>query len=456
LKVLRFNTETEDILQLGKKLSTEIHTFFTKEQIQKIARESEFVKRDSKLKAWMYLETLVFSKFNQKKLSLNEISNDFYSNYSLEITKQGVDERFNEKSVTFLKNCVSELLKNHFTNNTSILGFAQFSRVRIKDSTKFQLPENMKHTHPGTGGSASDAAARIQYEFDLKNGDVIDFDITAGNINDFTDAKLKEDDIRKGDLLLRDLGYISVDSIKNCNDKEAFHISRLKAQTGIYILGPEKKQGISLKEIQSKLLESKEQFIEMTVCIGDRKYIPVRLVAAMLPEEKIKERIIKMRRKQVTAGRKFKEEFCQTAGLNVFITNIPKEIMSAPDIYNTYKLRWQIELVFKIWKSIGEIHLIKDVKPERLLTLLYAKLLWLLVNWGIINEISNQLFNSTRERLSPYKSTITLMNCMDKIRSCLRNVNDMISILKKIISTMIKHNKSEKRKNHISSLELLV
>jgi len=404
----------------------------------------------------MYLETLVFSKFNQKKLSLNEICNDLYSNYSLEITKQGLDERFNEKSVDFLKSCVSQLLRNHFTQNTTISGFTQFSRVRIKDSTKFQLPENMKQTYPGTGGSASDAAAKIQYEFDLKNGDIIDFEITAGNINDFADANQKEDDIIKGDLLLRDLGYISVDSVKHCNDKEAFHISRLKAQTGIYTLGKEKKQGISLKEIQSKLMESKEQFLDIEVCIGDRKYIPVRLVAAMLPAEKIKERIIKMRRKQVTAGRKFKEEFCQTAGLNVFITNIPKEIMSAPEVYNTYKLRWQIELVFKIWKSIGEIHLIKDVKPERLLSLLYAKLLWLLFNWGIISEISNQLFNTTKERLSPYKSTITIVNCMDKIRGSLRNLNGLYLIFQRLIRTMIKHNKCEKRKNHISSIELLV
>jgi hypothetical protein len=130
--------------------------------------------------------------------------------------------------------------------------------------------------------------------------------------------------------------------------------------------------------------------------------------------------------------------------------------MSASEVYKTYKLRWQIELVFKIWKSIGEIHLIKDVKPERLLSLLYAKLLWLLFNWGIISEISNQLFNSTKERLSPYKSTITLVNCMDKIRGCLRNLKGLFLIILKLISTMIKHNKCEKRKNHTSSLELLI
>lgn len=404
----------------------------------------------------MFLEAIIFSKFNQKKLALNEIANNLQCNYGLEISKQGVDERFNLQSVKFLKSCTSALLKNNFQQSASIPIFDNFKRIRIKDSTCFQLPENMKAQYPGTGGSASEAGAKIQYEFDLKNGNILDFELTAANANDFTDASKKEGSIEKGDLLLRDLGYISVDSIDHCSKSEAYHISRLKAQTGIYYSKKQNRKNITLLDIQKQLQSSGDDFIEMDVYVGNRRRVPVRLIACMLPKEKIKERIKKMRRKQITAGRKFKEEFCQTAGLNVFVTNIPKETMSAVDVYNTYKLRWQIELIFKIWKSIGEIHLVKDVKQDRLLTLLYAKLIWLLLNWHIIIEISNQLFQFSKERLSGFKSSITLLNCMDMIRNALRNKSKLILLLQRIISTLISNNKCEKRINRIGILELLI
>jgi len=34
------------------------------------------------------------------------------------------------------------------------------------------------------------------------------------------------------------------------------------------------------------------------------------------------------------------------------MTNIPKEILSKEQIYETYSMRWQIEIMFKIWKSL--------------------------------------------------------------------------------------------------------
>jgi len=38
--------------------------------------------------------------------------------------------------------------------------------------------------------------------------------------------------------------------------------------------------------------------------------------------------------------------------LNVFITNVPVKEITAREAYDLYKIRWQIELMFKIWKSI--------------------------------------------------------------------------------------------------------
>ena len=58
-------------------------------------------------------------------------------------------------------------------------------------------------------------------------------------------------------------------------------------------------------------------------------------------------------------------------------------ILPITTIRKTYYLRWQIELIFKTWKSFFEINKVKQVKKERMECQLLAKLLWILVNWRL-------------------------------------------------------------------------
>jgi hypothetical protein len=56
----------------------------------------------------------------------------------------------------------------------------------------------------------------------------------------------------------------------------------------------------------------------------------------------------------------------------------------APEIIGTvYRIRWQIELIFKCWKSRLEIHYLKGTNYHRILCLIYAKLILIL----LVNQI---------------------------------------------------------------------
>jgi len=49
------------------------------------------------------------------------------------------------------------------------------------------------------------------------------------------------------------------------------------------------------------------------------------------------------------------------------------------------RLRWQIELLFKLWKSHGQLDLWRTEKPERILCEVYAKLIGLILqHWMLI------------------------------------------------------------------------
>ncbi len=78
--------------------------------------------------------------------------------------------------------------------------------------------------------------------------------------------------------------------------------------------------------------------------------------------------------------------------MNLFITNVSADILSPDQVYNLYRVRWQIELVFKTWKGVLKIDKVRKMKANRFKCYLYGKLLWIVLNWG-------NLFNSQRSHL---------------------------------------------------------
>lgn len=124
----------------------------------------------------------------------------------------------------------------------------------------------------------------------------------------------------------------------------------------------------------------------MVYIVASEKY-KVRLVIEEMPEDKINERIRKVKKEAKKKKRIARKETLARAALNLFITNVQAEILPTSKVRSLYRLRWQIELMFKVWKSIGCISKIKKMKVERFETYLYAKLLWLMINWSILWQI---------------------------------------------------------------------
>ena len=66
-------------------------------------------------------------------------------------------------------------------------------------------------------------------------------------------------------------------------------------------------------------------------------------------------------------------------GFTLFITNVPCSVLSSEKVQQYYSLRWQIELLFKIWKSILEIDKIGQLSLFRFEVYLYSRLILLLL-----------------------------------------------------------------------------
>lgn len=426
-----------------KQLSNKITEILNEEFINKIAKDSGFIIREGKIDGFKFLDMLLFTHFNHKELSLNDLAAQLEQRYKISITKQGLDERFTEAAVKFLKIVLEEVITISIHKNVR-LDFTQYNKVRIKDSTSFQLPEFMQDKYPGSGGSGSKASIRIQFEYDLKTGKILDLSLHAFNDQDSSNAKMTVHEIEHNDLVIRDLGYVVLENLGEIDKKEAYYLNRFNTSMKAYELKNNNEyKEIDFFKLQKSMRKNNIHIIEKEVYIGKEK-LKTRMIIELLPNKQYAERMRKANKTAAKKGKKVGENFKARAGLNIFITNTEIE---AKQVRLLYSIRWQIELMFKIWKSIGEIDKIKKMKIERFESFLIAKLIWIAINWKIMWNILLYYYNVENIEISPYKLFKTLKIRLIDFRTALNTSEEqVIDFINNIARISPKYHRSEKKK----------
>ncbi len=350
--------------------------------------------------------------------SLRKISAEAKSEHSLTISKQGLDSRFSKESVAFSKCILEEALKEQVTGYVDLSSNQLFKRVLIKDSTRFDIHESLKEQFPGFGGDSSKAGVSLQFEYDLKNGKVSDLDLQSELDRDCKDARLKKASISAGDLIIRDLGYYSIDVIKTISQNGGYFISRLYQSAKVY-LSPETKEEIYFDKIYNQMKSQHILSQELNVYTGKERF-PMRLVISLLPDDVYQKRVRKRKRLNKQQGFSTSQSYKARAHFNLFVCNISANDLSMDDICNLYKTRWQIELVFKTWKSLLNIHKTRKMKYERFVTTIYMNLVWIIIHWKILIPLRNYLYFNKTRLVSLFKCIDTLAGLSRKIRQLLR------------------------------------
>lgn len=330
---------------------------------------------------------IMFSNQPLGQVSLEDLANDFCEQNGITISKQAIQERFNDYAVIFMQALLKEQLSRQLPIVENNGAYKLFNRIRIKDSTRYVLPKKYASTYKGHGGISGPAQISIQYEYDILNNETMSLELTSACINDQQDSKDTLHTIKKGDLLIRDLGYSTQGYIKHITKAEAFYINRLNSLWKIY---DTKGNPIDFVKISRKIKRYSLPFIDMDILIRiGKELLPSRLLISSVDEKTYRQRIKKAKRKGQDSGYRITNQYKVSASMNLFITNIPKARLSAEDIKILYRLRWQVELIFKVWKSQANINKIKSVKIQRFQCELIARLLWLLLHWQALRVIQH-------------------------------------------------------------------
>jgi hypothetical protein len=108
---------------------------------------------------------------------------------------------------------------------------------------------------------------------------------------------------------------------------------------------------------------------------GHVRSIHGRLCMVRLPEHEAEKARKRLRRRHQKQGIQLNAETLEAAGYVVLFTTASKERLSAAQCIELYRLRWQVELQIKRWKSICGFDRMPNFRADTIVSWLYAKML---------------------------------------------------------------------------------
>jgi hypothetical protein len=431
------------------KLITLIGNYFDEKYIEKVARLTGFVKRKSKLQGSIFFYLCVFSAKRESIVSVEDLSS-VLALENIPIKKQSLQDRFNSSASDFMKQLVSEALSKKLLFKKEALS-CRFSRIIISDSTSFQLPEIYEASYKGYGGGASKAGIKNQYSYNLLSGELIEIAVRSGTVNDFS-YPLK--DLRSNDLRIEDLGYFKIDRFKDIDASGAYFLSRLKFHNNLYQLHKGAYQRIDLlKTIRAmRVAEIKS----MQIYLGEKERLPVRLILERVAEKLANEKRRKLLSDKVNKRKVVSKERLMFCNANAFITNCTEIQLPNDLIRQCYSLRWQIEIIFKAWKSYFNIDKVRQMKVERFECFHYGCLMLILISTHLLRYFKEQYLIEHGREISELKFFKLISSLKKEIKEVIKKgktaLNKFIDQLKIIIEVTCY---KEQRINRLKPLTIL-
>ncbi|WP_235726387.1 IS4 family transposase [Methylotuvimicrobium buryatense] len=273
---------------------------------------------------------------------------------------------------------------------------APFPRVLLQDSSQIEVNEALTEAFQGSGGNASTASVKIDFSYDVKNERAEHIAIRQGTDSDqgfATDVLAR---VRKGDLIIRDLGYFSLAAFAQIMLIGAYFLSRLSYTVNLYKSADEAASPINLIQYINRF-GGGQQTMEFSLFAGEKHRLPIRLVVYRLPQEVYRKRQKAAIKTAKRKGRRARLSYLKFLKYSFFMTNVPADVWPKEALGTLYRLRWQVELTFKHWKSLFCIDLLKGTRPERIRCLLYGRLIVILTVQRLLALAARQAENEGRE-----------------------------------------------------------
>lgn len=325
------------------------------------------------------VQTLVCGWLAKPQASLHELT-QVAAARGVTVSPQALQQRFTARLAATLRQVLDATLERAITSDpVAVPLFERFSGIYIQDGTTISLPAELAEVWRGCGGRPGQgtAALKLQVAFEARGGGLSGPILQAGRAQDRT-SPLRSMPLPPNSLRLHDTGYVVLDDLRTYAEAEVWTLCRLPATITLALGdGPRLRQG-------DLLLPRSETALDLDVHLGAAQPVPARLLAVRVPVQVAQQRRRRLRRQARKQGQAVSHARLALADWTLLLTTAPRALLSLEEGLLLARIRWQIELLFKLWKQDGLLDEWRSAHPWRILCEVYAKLIGLVLQHWIM------------------------------------------------------------------------
>lgn len=348
--------------RLGKLLQGAISA----KRVWSMAREVGFVKRRGKVNPNTLLWTLVLGFGAGRARTVSALRRTFQQMSGISLVPSSFYDRFSETLVLLLRQIVTHLMRTLVAPTLRLGGsFSAFDDVVITDASVLRLRDLLEKQFPACRTNHTKAAAKLHVVMSVRGVSRQTVALTGERTNDR--RVLRIGDWVRGRLLLFDLGYFGYRLFDRIGRNGGRFVSRLKANANPVIVSSNRRwRGRSIpvvgRPLQEVLRRLKREVLDVNVEVTFKR----RAYRGVASQAKETFRLVAVKNRR-------------TGEYHTYVTNVTPEMLDAEAVAQAYRARWEIELLFKAWKSEFRLDELPSRKKQVVEALIYASILTMIL-----------------------------------------------------------------------------
>jgi len=355
-----------------------IKSVFPDDWIRKTARQTGYVKRQRKIDPVAFFWTLVLGSSAGPERTVSTFRRIYEQATGVELAPSSFYERFKEPLVQFLKTAAHKALENFAVAPSDVHErLKRFQDLILVDSTVIKLHDALSGVYSGSRKNTAPAAAKLNAVLSVRGKGRSTVGLYSEDCPE--PRTFSVGPWVAGRLLLFDKGYFCYTLFGKINSNAGYFLTRLKDHCNPTILSVR-----SALQGESAGLEGRRFKDVINDLQGETFDAEIEVQFKRLVGEKKRKRT---RGHYRLIGLYDAEE----SKYHFYITNVPVELLAAEDVYNVYRMRWEIELVFKEMKSGYGLGHIRSKSREVVEAFLYTAVITLVVSRKIFRALGPHL-----------------------------------------------------------------
>ena len=369
------------------KLVPALKTLLPEEPLGALGRAVAFIRRLREIRASMFVWSVVLSRFGNGRPAFEQARQWYRRLAGAELWPRPFQMRFKSAAAVRLFECAFENAVQTWRGKTRSRHplARRFPDVVVIDSTVLQVSDELRSVFKGTRSAVASLKALLTISvFGLVP---LHAKVAPGNLHDM---KLfpKLEIFQVGTLLLFDKGFVAYERLAAITSASLHFLCPMRLNGNATIVDVRR----APKHVRDALRCAPDGVRLRDVLPEDKRIGKAWDLDVVLTSGNVKgRRPVQTRcRLVIVPGPEQKQR--------PYLTTLSATEWAPRTLAETYRLRWQVELVFKTWKSFFRINLVKKVKKERLECQLLARLLWVLVNWTLFNRLNRHVRKSDKSK----------------------------------------------------------